>query len=258
MPNIPKKPIQPTIRLYNVTKPIQPTIRLSNVTKLPIPVKAPRIGRNLVDLGSAGVRPYSNVERGVQATEAVDSTISNTGAAAGAAMKVAAPVARRAPAVARVAQTLNVARVVPALNVARVAGTKLAPVQATLWGADAGRAVLDPEYRKETLESTNALIDDPSKGTMRKSFEVATNTLARPVSTTGALLRSYRDSIDRIARAEQESARTGAKLAALENDRREKAQVDAIRSYLQVTARNAGISDMVNEPVTRRSPLARE
>jgi len=238
-----------------------PTIRLSNVTKLPIPVKAPRIGRNLVDPGSTGVRQYSNVERGVQATEAVDSTISNVGAAAGAAMRSAATVGRLAPSVARAAQTLNIAKAVPVLNAARIAGSRLAPVQATLWGVDAGRAVLDPRYRNETLASTNALIDDPSKGTTRKSFEVAANTFARPISTTGALLRSYRNSTDRIASAEQEIARSEDKLAALQKDRREKTQrreADAVRSYLQVVARDAKISDMVNKPVTRRSPLARE
>jgi len=225
------------------------------LTKLPVPVKAPRIGRNLVDPGSTGVRQYSNVERGVQATEVVDSTISNVGAAAGAAMRSAATVGRLAPSVARAAQTLNIAKAVPVLNAARIAGSRLAPVQATLWGVDAGRAVLDPRYRNETLASTNALIDDPSKGTTRKSFEVAANTFARPVSTTGAMMRSYGDSTNRISAAEQEIAQSDKKLDTLQTARREKkwAQgADTARSYIQQVGREAGIQRKFDEPVAPR------
>lgn len=238
-----------------------PPMQAPIIVKLPVPVKAPPIGSNLADVGDTGVRQYSGVEKGVQATEAVDSVISNTGAAAGAAMRTAALVARFAPSAANMAQTFNVAKAVPVLNVARVAGSKLAPVQAALWGLDAGRAVLDPEYRKETLASTNALLDDPSQGDTQKSFGVAANTLARPISTTGALLRSYRDSSDRIASAEQEIARSDAKLDALKKARREGTQrqeADDVRRYIQVVARDTKISDMVNKPITRKSPLARE
>jgi hypothetical protein len=225
------------------------------LTKLPVPVKAPRIGDNIVDAGDTGVRQYSSVEKGVQTTEAVDSTISNVGAAAGAAMRSAAAVGRLAPSVARAAQTLNIAKAVPVLNAARIAGSRLAPVQATLWGVDAGRAVLDPRYRNETLTSTNALIDDPSKGTTRKSFEVAANTLARPVSTTGAMMRSYGDSTNRISAAEQEIAQSDKKLDTLQTARREKkwAQgADTARSYIQQVGREAGIQRKFDEPVAPR------
>jgi hypothetical protein len=228
-------------------------------TKLPIPVKAPRIGNNMADAGNTLVRQYNRLEKGVQTTETVDSAVSNAGAAAGGVMRSAAVVGRLAPAAAHMAQSLNLARAVPALNAARVAGSRFAPVQAGLWGVDAGRAVLDSEYRAETLTASRNLFDDPNKSTVRKSFDVAANTLARPVSVPASLMRNYSDSSARIGVAEDEMVRSDEKLSALQSTRRGREWVqgaDTVRRYIGQVAREAGIRRKFEEPVASQQGYA--
>ena len=248
----PTKTPQPTVALPYPTKTPQPTVALPYPTKLPIPVKAPRIGNNMADAGNTLVRQYNRLEKGVQTAETVDSAVSNIGAAAGGVMRTAAVVGRLAPAAAHMAQSLNLAKVVPALNAARVAGSRLAPVQAGLWGVDAGRAVLDSEYRAETLASTHNLFDDPNKSTVRKSFDVAANTLARPVAMPASMMRSYADSSERIRNAEIQMAKTDERLHTLKSAIREEkwAQgVDTARRYMGQVAREARIRRKFEEPV---------
>jgi hypothetical protein len=214
--------------------------------KLPIPVKKPRIGDNYADPGDTGVGRYSALESGVQTAETVDSTISNVGAAAGAGVRALPFVTKFAPAAVKAA---------PALNVARVVGTKLSPVQAVLWGIDAARATLDPEYRAKTLDATHALMDDPSKSTTLKGVNVALNTLARPVTTTGSLIRSYGDSSDRIEKAGAEIARSDRRLNVLQSARRERdwqRGEDDFRRYLEQVSRERRIRAKFSEPVAPR------
>jgi hypothetical protein len=175
--------------------------------------KPARLGRNDADLGVARVDEYSALEEGVQNVEDIDAGVSNAGA-------VASGVSRATQMVAKVAPT--VARITPALNTVRVVGSRVAPVQAALWGIDAGRAVVDPEYRKETLDATNSLYDDASKSTLRKSVETGLNTLARPVSSVGAMARSYSDSSRRIEEAEKAGEAADARYKILFGKREQK------------------------------------
>jgi len=136
-------------------------------------VSAPGAGRNFLDAGEAPLRTYNEIEYAVQMAELVDSTISNAGAGAAAAV-------RYGP---------NMSRVTPLLKGVRAAGGKMAPVQAALWAMDAGRAVFDPEYRRESLEALSGRMDSYETSTFGKSFDTLLNVLSRPVSTGGAMIR---------------------------------------------------------------------
>jgi len=230
-----------TVALPYPTKTPQPTVAL------PYPTKTPRIGRNTLDPGDPAVGKYSKVETLVQNVEDVDAVVSNAGAAAAGGARVLPLVAKVAP---------SVVRLTPALNVARTLGSKLAPVQAGLWGVDAGRAVLDPEYRRNTLDATHELYDDPDKSTTRKSFDTALNTFARPISTTGAMMSSYADSTNRIKVAEEGIRQADRKLYQLEQRRLEPQRlrdVEDVREYIRRAA-DDGRRPRTNEEL-RRSPI---
>jgi hypothetical protein len=238
-----------TVALPYPTKTPQPTVALPYPTKTPqiTVTKAPRIGRNTLDPGDSAVGKYSKVETLVQNVEDVDAVVSNVGAAAAGG-------ARALPLVAKVAP--NVAKLTPTLNVARTLGTKLAPVQVGLWGVDVGRAALDPEYRQKTHEATHEIYDDPDKSTTRKSFDTALNTFARPISTTGAMTRSYVDSTNRIKVAEEGIRQSDRKLYQLEQRRLEpqrRRDVEDVREYIRRAA-DEGRRPRNNEEL-RRSPL---
>ena len=186
--------------------------------KLPIRITKPAmLERNDADLGVVRVDDYSALEEGVQNVEDIDAGVSNAGALASGGAMATQMVAKVAPKVAP-----TVARLTPALNTVRVVGSRVAPIQAALWGIDAGRAVVDPEYRKETLDATNSLYDDASKSTLRKSVETFLNTLARPVSSVGAMARSYSDSSRRIEEAEKAGEAADARYKILFGKREQK------------------------------------
>ena len=182
--------------------------------KLPSRITKPAMQeKNFPDLGVVRVDGYSALEEGVQNVEDIDAGVSNAGALASGGARATQMVAQVAPVVARLT---------PALNTVRVVGSRVAPIQAALWGIDAGRAVVDPEYRKETLDATNSLYDDASKSTLRKSVETGLNTLARPVSSVGAMARSYSDSSRRIEEAEKAGEAADARYKILFGKREQK------------------------------------
>lgn len=161
--------------------------------------KKPVVPKNHIDAGDTGIKKYSALEKAVQWLEMGDSVGSNIGASAGGLAKVV-PTA---------------SRMTPALNATRMLGARLAPIQATLWALDSGRAVASPTYRKESQEAVTKLLDSRDRSAAAKSLFVAANTLARPISTTGALLRNYSESAERIDNAYQMMKETEQKLEEL-------------------------------------------
>jgi len=79
--------------------------------------------------------------------------------------------------------------------------SKFEPVQAALWGIDAGRALVDDEYRKKHLRAIEQLENDPKIAGMKMpnwvspsvTQGVATGLLAfeHPIATGGALIRYW-------------------------------------------------------------------
>jgi len=186
-----------------VLAPPRPPSKVSGLEKTPR-----RYGKNPIDPGDAPPSRYSALEEGVQNAENVDAVASNFAAGAAGALRALPLVAKFAPKAASLA---------PALNTVRAAGVRLAPIQAALWGLDAGRAVVDPEYREQTLDSINDLYDDPGSSTLSKSTLTALHTAARPVSTVGAMARSYGDSSKRIRESEEQDKLSYKKLKELQS-----------------------------------------
>ena len=178
-------------------KPPMPTVRLE---KPPLVSKLPVFQTNYADAGDAAVEKYNALESAVRLTEDVDAAVSNAGAAAGAAVRTAPSLASMIP-----ASTSFVAKATPVLNSTRVVASKVAPIQAALWATDAGRALVDSAYRDKSLAATKNLLNDPSKSTASKSLDVGLNTLARPISSTGSLMRTYNEASDQIKASEQKS-----------------------------------------------------
>ena len=206
--------------------------------KLPSRITKPAMpGRNDADPADAMVERYSALEEGVQNVETVDAVVSNAGAAASGVAKAIPMVTKVAPAVSGLTPTLNVVRAV---------GSRTAPIQAALWGIDAGRAVVDPEYRKETLDATNSLYDDASKSTLRKSVETAFNTFARPISSVGAMARSYSDASKRIEEAEKAGEVADARYKILFGKREQKmADQEQERRNLEDQRKAKEVSDYI-------------
>tara|TARA_R110002153_G_scaffold145447_2_gene296710 strand:- start:426 stop:1163 length:738 start_codon:yes stop_codon:yes gene_type:complete len=158
------------------------------------------------DGGDTDINRYNKVEKAVQTVEAVDSVVSNVAAAAGGVSKVVSAGSK----------------VAPALNFARAAGSKLGPVQAALWGVDAGRAVFDPAYRKKNLSTYNERMDDPNTSTLRKGVETGMEVLSRPVGATGAIIRSVGNASDTIKKNVKTIAQTDKKIAKYNRERESK------------------------------------
>lgn len=184
-----------------------------------------------IDVDEALVEKYDPFEEAVQNAEMVDGVISNLGLAAAIGSKALPSVSKIVPSASRAA---------PILTGTSAVATKIAPVQAALWGLDGVRGVVDEEYRAETLSSIDALFDDSDKTTKRKAIEMFLNTLARPVSVGGGMIRSYNESNDKIRNSEDALERAEKRFESRQDGKKKKkeqerwaGEVDDVRKYIE-------------------------
>lgn len=127
---------------------------------------------NYPDVGNTVTPKYSRLEKGVQTAENIDSFISNAGFTADAVARLA----RNAPKVANVAKAVS--------TTAKIAE----PVQMALWSMDAGRTLLDAEYRRQAQSGVEQVLDENKISPIKASINTTLSGMARPVSTVRGLL----------------------------------------------------------------------
>lgn len=168
------------------------------------------------DVNGSIIDNYSKGENAVQKAELVSGLGSNVGEVAGAVSRFVSAGSKAAP----------------ALNFAKAAGSKFAPVQAALWGVDAGRAVFDPAYREQNLNSFNQRLGDPNTSTLMASLETGSNVLSRPVGTLGAMARSYGDASDTINKNAERDVLTDKKIGSYQRGLESKKRIPIMEGQL--------------------------
>lgn len=181
------------------------------------------------DPGSSdGVKASTLLDKTQKFVENVDGGVANAGALANLASLTKIPYIARAG------------------GIVTGVASKAEPLMLALTALDAGRALVDKDYRKANLDSIKNLEANPKSGVFGGALDtpyfnttVALQALERPVSTSSALIRYAMEAREQLAKSKETDKKTDLKLKKLKkqySDQQAKEDADRQSRFLRSVA----------------------
>jgi hypothetical protein len=167
--------------------PLPPTVNLGKPNSLSVNLEKNIVQNNAPPVGDQFIKPYNNFEKTIQGIENANDFITTLGFGS-SVTNFAAPSSKFAKSISPLSKV----------------GNKANQVQAGLWVIDAGRALVDPEYREKVQDGINQMFDDSQGNTdlMSTAFLYGSQ---RPIAFTAGLLRNAQNTRDEIKKLKSES-----------------------------------------------------
>ena len=150
---------------------------------------------------SEGVKASTFFDKTQKFIENVDGGVANTGA------------------IANVASLTKIPYVAKAGGIVTGVASKAEPLMLALTALDAGRALVDEDYRKANLDSIKNLEANPKSGLLGGALDtpyfnttVGLQAFERPVSTSSALIRYAMEAREQLAKSKKSTKETDIKM----------------------------------------------